>query len=221
MIILFNDIIQKSDAPLSLKTPALAETANTNGSLTISLEEETQISAIGIGNTDGEEFEVAFNDAENTKFSFQFKENGLYPMKAPVFASFITIQTDANFIGRFAAGLGVKIPTAIAKQPGWHSTSEPRTSLSGQILPGAGGYNYRTLSLDSRYKLGPDAVRELVTGYKQIGEGFPFFINFDTEHYKLPYQFFYATEQNQRAWALEGGIRRFLYSYRFNFTEAF
>ena len=112
-------------------------------------------------------------------------------------------------------------PPSIAKQPSWNSTSAPRTTLSGQTVPGAGGYTYRTLSLDTRYKMGPDAVAELEAGYKYIGLGYPFFLDLGAESYKLPYSRLYATEKNQRAFSLEGGAKSFLYSRRYDFTEAF
>jgi hypothetical protein len=221
MIILFNDRLQESNMPGALKSAALADALEIKSPLVITLPAAAPVSAIGIGNTDGGLFVIKFNDAGNTRFEISFNGNGLYPMNKTVKAGVITVDTDANFIGRIAAGIGVNIPTSIAKQPGWNSTSEPRVTLSGQAVPGAGGYNYRTLSLDSRYKIGPLAVSEIAAGYKHTGLGFPFFIDLTQESYKLPYSKLYASEQNQRSWALEGGAARFLYSYRFNFSEAF
>jgi hypothetical protein len=221
MRILFNDLIQTSDAPASFKSPSLAETTEISGPLVITLQQAANISAVGIGNTDGTSFEVVFNDTANTQFNFTFNGNGLYSMPDTVTASRITITTNATFIGRIGAGKGIKLCTAIAKQPGWNSTSEPRTTLSGQIVPGAGGYNYRTLSLDTRYKMNQEAVEELQAGYKNIGLGYPFFIDLAKESYKLTYSRLYAIEKDQRTWSIEGGIMRFLYSYRFNFIEAF
>jgi hypothetical protein len=94
-------------------------------------------------------------------------------------------------------------------------------TLSGQVIPGAGGYNYWTLSLDSRYKIGPEAMEEIGAGYKYIGAGYPFFIDLSQEHYKLPFDRLYAAERNQANFGFEGGIRRFLYSRRFDFEERF
>ena len=124
-------------------------------------------------------------------------------------------------IGRIAAGRAVNIPTAISKEPGYQSTAEPRKTLSGQIMPGAGGYNYKILSLDSRYKLDRTAFNEIEAGYRQIGNGYPFFIDLSDEEYKLPYNFLYATEKNQRQMSFESGVRKFLYSRRWDFEEAF
>jgi len=221
MIILFNDLIQNSDAPASFKSPSLAETIDFANPLIITLQQAAPVSAIGIGNTDGAFFEVVFNDQASTQFNFNFQGNGLYPMPNTIIASRISITSNATFIGRIGAGKGIKLCTAIAKQPGWNSTSEPRTTLSGQIVPGSGGYIYRTLSLDTRYKMTQEAVEELQAGYKYIGLGYPFFIDLSKEAYKLPYLKFYATERNQRTFSLEGGISKYLYSRRFEFEEAF
>ena len=221
MIILFNDVIQYSNAPKELKSPALADYAQVQSPLTILFTSDVSISSIGIGNTDGTYFDIELNDADNTIFNIQFAGNGLYTIPRTIKTSYITIITDASYIGRLGAGLGIKIGTAIAKQPGWNSSSTPRSTLSGQVIPGAGGYNYRTLSLDTRYKLAKEAIDELIAGYKYIGQGYPFFIDLTTESYKLPYKKLYAAEESQLKWGLEGGIRGFRYSYKFNFKEAF
>ncbi|MDR3342563.1 MAG: hypothetical protein LBT14_07225 [Treponema sp.] len=142
-------------------------------------------------------------------------------MPKTVTASQLTIATNAAFAGRIAAGKGVEICTSIAKEPGWHSTAEPRVTLSGQVIPGRGGYNYRTLSLDSRYKIGPEAMSEIIAGYKYIGMGYPFFLSFEKETYKLPYSRLYAGEKNQRAMSFEGGIEQYLYSRKWDFEERF
>jgi hypothetical protein len=89
------------------------------------------------------------------------------------------------------------------------------------VIPGAGGYDYRAVSLDSRYKIGPEAMAEIEAGYKYIGRGYPFFIDFSDEAYKLPFIRLYAAERNQRNLSFEGGARRFLYSRRWNFEERF
>ena len=157
-----------------------------------------------------------------SQYSIDYKENGLYMLGGGITAGSVEITAPPEAsVGRIAMGKAVTIPTSIAKEPGFNSTAEPRTTLSGQVIPGAGGYNYRTLSLDSRYKTGPEAFAEIEAGYNAIGAGYPFFIELDTEYYKLPFNRFYATENNQRSMKFEGGVRRFLYSRRWFFTEAF
>jgi hypothetical protein len=221
MKILFNDVIQYSDAPKEIKTPALSEVCFVEDLPVINLDKQHDINAVGIGNTDGKNFTITFNDNNNTAFDFQFTHNGLYVMDKTVIASQITITTDATFIGRLGAGYGTDIPTAVAKEPSFNSTAEPRTTLSGQEIPGAGGYIFRTVSLDSRYKIDKKTMKEIENGYKIIGSGYPFFIDLSDEAYKLLFNKFYACERNQRQMSFEGGIRCFLYSRRFEFEERF
>ena len=221
MTILLHDIFQYSDLPLPMRSPSLADTQWLVSPFVITLDKERPINAIGLGNTDGSMFAFEFNDPDSTSFEIEFSVNGLYLLPKTVNASQVTIVTDAIFIGRIAAGLGIKICTALAKEPAWHSTGEPRVTLAGQVVAGRGGYNYRTLSLDSRYKINETAVRELQDGYKYIGMGYPFFLDLTEESYKLPYAKLYAEEDEQRSMSFEGGIHRFPYSRRFNFTERF
>ena len=220
MKILLNDILQYSDAPEPLKSPMLSERTSINETI-INLDKNRQINAIGIGNTDGTSFDIIFNDAANTTFTFRFIGNGLYCMDSIISASKIRINTNATYVGRIGAGLGIHIPTSIAKEPGFVSTAEPRITLSGQVINGLGGYNYRILSLDSRYKIDEVAMNEIQEGYNTIGAGFPFFIDLTDESYKLPFSKFYATEIDQKKMSFEGGIRKYLYSRRWYFEEKF
>ena len=214
MKILLNDIIQFSDAPRELKSPMLSDYADITTPLVINFDKERRVNAVGIGNTDGTMFSI---NGEAVHFS----GNGLYMLCNEIKVSQIIIETDAAYIGRVAAGIGVNIPTSIAKAPGYNSTSVPRYTLSGQVIPGAGGYNYKSVSLDSRYKIDEKMMRELKEGYSFIGMGYPFFINLTTEAYKLPFERLYATERNQLNMVFESGVRRFLYSKRWEFEERF
>lgn len=243
MTILFNDVVQKSDAPTDLVSPALDDFFAVNGQIEITFEEGVLISAIGIAGTDGTVFNIRIgylsdlvtnNDDyiitnEGKKigalgwayFRVSFIGSGLYLLGRVIRAVKIIIETDASFIGRIGAGIGINIGTSVAKQPGWNTTSRPRTTMGGQVILGAGGYNFRTLHLDSRYELDKTAVAELIAGYKYIGLGYPYFIDLAEEKYKLPYSKLYAIERNQRTIAMEGGVTRFIYSKRFEFQEAF
>jgi hypothetical protein len=221
MKILFNDIIQESDANEILKSPSLADSVNIENTFIINLNGNKQINSIGIGNTDGAYFNIQFNDSNNTTFNLSFTENGLYCFQKTVAASKLTITTNAAYLGRIAAGLYCNIPTAIAKEPGYNSTSEPRTTLSGQVIAGLGGYNYKTISLDSRYKIDEYIMKEIKNGYKYIGMGYPFFIDLTDEKYKLPFSKLYANEKNQRNLIFESGIKKYLYSKRWEFEERF
>ena len=211
-------MVQYSEDPDSLKSPALSETTLVrNKRIRIEFADgaERYVDCIGIGNTDGKVFEV-----NGTRITFD--GNGLYMLDEPVCAScLIEIKTDATFVGRIAAGRAANIPTAVAKQPGFGSTNRPRMTLSGQVVSGAGGYNYRTVSLDSRYKIGREIMEEIAAGYKYIGMGYPFFIDLTDESYKLPFARFYGIDANQQDMGFESGVRGFLYSRRFEFRECF
>jgi hypothetical protein len=263
MHILFNDVIQYSDAEDTIKSPMLSETTETLGKkIIIKFDEPRRINSIGVGNADNNKiaafdgdradaiydddelmggfangepheekidcrnagmtnFRMEFNDAMGTTFSFRYTANGLYLMNKTILASRMTIYTDATYIGRIGAGIGVHIPTSVPKEPSFNSTSEPRVTLSGQVIQGAGGYNYRTLSLDSRYKIDEFAMKEIQNGFKYIGMGYPFFMDLTKESYKLPFNKFYANEKNQGQMSFEGGVRKYLYSRRWDFEERF
>jgi len=222
MKILFNDIIQYSNAPSELKSPALSEPYNISAPIIITLDKERQINSIGIANAVKDSaFYITFNDIAATQFNLTFAESGLYCFDKTINASQITIQTTSGHAGRIGAGIACNIPTAIAKEPAFCSTSQPRTTLSGQVISGLGGYNYRILSLDSRYKIDSKIMNEIQEGYKYTGMGYPFFIDLSVESYKLPFDKLYAIERNQRQMSFESGIKKFLYSRRFEFEERF
>ncbi|MCL2440481.1 MAG: hypothetical protein FWD14_01945 [Treponema sp.] len=214
MRIIFNDIIQFSNANENLKTPMLSDVFNNQITFTISLDKIREIDSIGIGNTNGTYFII-------NGINIDFTENGLYYLNTKLNTSELIINTNATYIGRLAAGIGVKIPTSIAKEPAFCSTAEPRVTLSGQIISGIGGYNYKTISLDSRYKINEYIMNEIKYGYKYIGLGYPFFIDLSDESYKLPFVKLYATEANQRRMSFESGIRKYLFSRRWQFEERF
>jgi len=214
-------VIQNSDAPPELKSPALSEAYSLDGPLTVSLGGARQVNSIGVGNSDGVNFSVCFNGAPEPAFSFKFAGNGLYVMPYAVSAFRITLTTDAKYVGRLGAGLGVRLPTAVVKEPSFKSTAQPRVTLSGQVIPGAGGYNYRTVSLDCRYKITEGIMGEIIKGYEAAGAGFPYFIDFADESYKLPFSKFYAVEGKQLDMTFQGGVRRYLYSKKFDFEERF
>ena len=184
-----------------------------SGSITITLDKERAINCVGIGNTDGTTF-IINGQAVN------FKGNGLYVFDG-ITAQTLSIETNATYIGRLAAGLACTIPTSIAKEPGYNSTANPRITLSGQVIAGLGGYNYRTLGLDSRYKIDQFIMNEINEGYKYIALGYPFFIDLSDESYKLPFDKLYANDKNQQQFRFESGVRKYLYSRRFDFEERF
>lgn len=199
----------------------LYEITNIPNPLVITLDRYRQINSIGIGYTNGINFNVVFNDIDNTTFNFQFTENGLYSMNKTINASQLTITTDATFIGRIGAGIGCNIPTAIPKEPAFCSSMEPRITLAGQSIQGRGGYYYKKLSLDSRYKIDEFILNEIKDGYEYIGMNYPFFIDLTIEAYKLPFKKLYANELNQNNLSFESGVKKYLYSRRWEFEERF
>ena len=257
MQVLFFDVVQLSNAPPPLRSPALADRWNGN-TIIIELYQPRMITAVGIGYTDAHSINLSFNPVqpliiegngdtiiydggtsytaydldiesnsvntpESLSQTIMFMTNGLYLIK-PVFTDRITITTDGtylSFIGRFAAGIAVDLPTAIAKEPGWASTAAERKTLSGQIIQGAGGYSYRTVSLDVRYKIGKTAIEQIEAAYnRQIGPGFPYFLLFDREERRLPFARLYARDK-KKDYVFQGGINRFLFSRKFEFEECF
>ena len=213
MRILFNDIIQYSDAPDTLKSPILSETTEISGNITIVFDRLRTINTIGLANTDGTTFTV------NGQV-INFTGNGLYLINQ-IQTNTLTITTNGTYIGRIGAGMGINIPTSVRKEPAYCSTANPRMTLSGQVVHGAGGYNYRMISLDSRYKIDSFAMSEIENGYKYISKGYPFFIDLTDESYKLLFNKFYGIDSNQQQMSFESGILRFLYSRRFEFRECF
>ena len=216
MRILFCDRIQTSNAPDALKSPALSDVYNINGNLTVNFSGvERRYDCIGIGNTDGTYFRV--NQGQNITFT----GNGLYMLPFVSEGTDIEIETDATYIGRIAAGLAMRIGTSVRKEPSFNSTAEPRTTLSGQVVPGRGGHIFRAVSLDSRYQVDETMMGEIMDGYRYISMGYPFFVNLEDEAYKLPFDRLYAIDRNQMRMGFESGVKRFLYSRRWDFEERF
>ena len=146
---------------------------------------------------------------------------GLYMLGGEMCENKVIIKHDGTYLGRLALGKACNIPTQIAKEPNFQSTSASRRTLSGQVVEGLGGYNFRGVSLDSRYQIDSFIMNEIKEGYPQIASGYPLFVYFDTEKYKLPFERLYATDSNTSKFSFESGVRRPLYSRRFDFSEAF
>jgi hypothetical protein len=214
MRILINDFVQDSDAPTELKSAALADIYQFTTSIIIDLGSSKTIDCIGIGNTDGVNFTV--NGQPVT-----FTENGLYILSTSITAQNITVGYDGSFVGRIALGLNRKICTIPAKEPGFYSTYQNRETISGQIIPGAGGITGRKIGVDVRYRITQEIYNDFTLSYpSQIGRGFPFFINFLEESFKLPFQLFYGGLSKSDL-TFQNAINKFIYSKRFDFIERF
>jgi len=266
MRILFNDLLQHSNAPGELKSPALTENFFLDGNLHISFNEPIVFDCVGIGGCDAKELKIAllsYVEPENTvdggcpkteqisqymdggfpdiaeaklldaidggifgyhdvQPNIKYIGSGLYMLPREYSVRTLRVSLEGGTrIGRLAFGRAFDIPTTPAKELSYASTATEQLSVSGQLIPGAGGYGYRTLSLDSRYKLGPEALREIEAGYKIIGKGYPFFMDLESDVYKLPFSKFYGIERSQKNWVFQGGVTRFKYSMKFNFEECF
>jgi hypothetical protein len=265
MKVLFNDIVQYSDAPSSLKSPALADRLAYSGPVTVTFDFPRYIDSVGIStdakiiklawgvsagvilnNMDAaaggfetavsggpahdrpDDFNFAFSPdfpaGTNTRDSavVYYDESGLYEV-SPVVADSVTIECDGTFIGRFGAGRGISLGTALSKEPSFNTTAENKKTLSGQIIPGAGGYNFRSVGLDTRYKIGGPAMREIKAAYPgQIARGYPFFLLFDSEIRRLPFYRMYAKDMSTEKFGFESGVHdRYLFSRKFDFEECF
>lgn len=244
MKILINDVIQNSDAPDALKSPALSDTYTIDGTLTINLEVGVSANCFGIGNTD-----AAFVTIEGTRIDLDTTElNGLYLIPAGTLtdydiilgdvstdmylgdvstdmvlgdvASPISIEISGTYVGRFAMGTYRDLGAAPSREPGFYTTSEPRITASGQVVEGAGGFAGRRIDLDFRYKIDSDIFDDIETAYPgQISRGFPFFLYFDKETHRMPWKRLYASTDNNLLF--QSSVNRFLYSNRFTFTERF
>ena len=225
MKILFNDVIQYSDANDALKSPSLADIFILNSSNEINFNSSYPINSIGIGNFNGSIINISLIDENDIQYDFviNYEQNGLYVLqKELINTKKITITSNGQYIGRLAAGKYIKLGTSIPKEPTLVSTHQSRKTLSGQVIPGAGGYTYWRMSLDTRYKIGREAMDEIIAGYRfQIGKSFPFFIEFEEEQNRLPIYRMYATDTNQSQFSFESSTIFYLFSRRFIFEEAF
>ena len=153
--------------------------------------------------------------------TFVFDGSGLYLIK-PVLASAVTVECNGTYIGRLGMGRAVRLGTARQKEPGWKSTNAPRMTLSGQSVIGLSGYSYRSVTLDTRYKIGAEAMREIKAAYAaQIAPGYPYFLLFDDEYKRLPFYRLYARDTKPENYVMESSINRYLFSRKFDFEECF
>jgi hypothetical protein len=222
--ILFNDIIQNSNAPDGLKSSSLADFYNNTAELEIELNEPSVINCIGIGNMNSSSIQIKL--VNNTSGTFQetvnFKENGLYLLSRE-YENIIEIDVFFNCsrIGRLASGRAVNLKTSIPKEPTLVSTNKPRVTLSGQVIDGLGGYNYWRVNLDTRYKIDRNKMNEIIKGFPSLSKGVPLFISFEDEINRLPFKRLYANDSNQQEISFESSINKMLFSRKFTFAERF
>jgi hypothetical protein len=214
---LINDIIQFSDAPENLKSPALADT-EMGVAFVITLDQAYDIDCFGIGNTDATQ--ITINGDVISLDANEKDRNGLYLLSSEINTSVLTITHNGTYVGRLAAGLSRFMSASPSREPGFGTTREPRFTASGQTIKGAGGYSFRRLGLDFRYKIDEEIFQDFEDSYEsQLSQGFPFFVLFDKEDKKIKWPRLYARTDNQILF--QSSINRFLYSKRFEYQEAF
>jgi hypothetical protein len=225
MNILFNDILQNSNAPKQLISSSLADYYTGSSYLTILINEEYPINCVGIGNFNYDYLDITLIDWNNYNYSEQiiFNGNGLYLLSkeySRIYSIIIKFNNN-SYIGRFAAGRAVNLRTSIPKEPTLVSTKSPRVTLSGQVIEGLGGYDYWRVSLDTRYKIDNEKLNEIKKGFPSLSKGLPLFVSFEDEKDRLPFNRLYANDTNQQEMSFESSINKPLFSRRFIFQERF
>jgi hypothetical protein len=133
----------------------------------------------------------------------------------------IKITFTGSFAGRIALGKAVNLGTSIPKEPAFISTNKPRVTLSGQVIEGLGGYNYRRINLDTRYKIDNDKLNEIIKGFPILGKGYPVFVSFEEERNRMPFQRMYCNDKDQQELSFESSINKNLFSRRWVLEERF
>lgn len=230
MKILINDIMQIANGvPDAVKSPDLSDTYDDAVSFSITFDTPVTINCIGIGYTDATEVEIT--DGTTTVTITIDKpapyHNGLYLIDELTFeyeyGSEFTISHNGTFIGRVGIGTYHELGTNPTKEIGFYTTTESRKTLSGGTIPGVGGYSGRRFGADVRYKIDSDVYDDIEDAYPgQIMKSFPYFILTDDEQHKLPANMlhFYANTDGPLS-MLQSSTYKFLYSYKWDFYEAF
>ncbi len=211
MKILFNDQVQYSNAPATLRSPALADKW-VGTSITITLNSQQIINSIGIGYTD-----ASFVTVNGTQLTID--SNGLYEIPEQTTNSLV-ISHDGSFIGRLGAGYGHFLGLGRAREPQFKTSSPQRFTRSNQSVPGAGGVGWREIDVDVRYKVTREVFDDFELAYNtQIMRNYPFFILFEKEFERFPWIRFYGVDELD--YVFQSSVNRFLYSRKFTFRECY
>lgn len=214
---LINDIVQYSDAPEAIKSPALADTYTTTPFI-ITLDDTYDIDCIGVGYTDATE--ITINGDVITLDTIQRNRSGLYLLTSQINTGVLTVSHNGTYIGRFGAGLSRLLGAAPSREPGFYTTAKPRITASGQVIEGAGGISGRKQGVDFRYKIDRDIFADFEAAFEsQISRGFPFFILFDKEFHRMPWLRMYGATNNELLF--QSSVNFFSYSKRFEYIERF
>lgn len=149
------------------------------------------------------------------------KDNGLYLLNSPVTLTKFVIRHNGTFIGRIAIGEYVFLGCSPSREPGLWSTSSSRTTVSGQVVPGAGGITGRQINVEVTYKIDSAAFSVIEQAHSgAYGQGFPVFVYFEKEGHRFPWERMYATNKISEM-VFQSSVNRFLYSRQFFFKEAY
>lgn len=218
MLILLDDKVQSSNAPRQLKSPALSDTYTTLTSFDITLDGEYPVNCIGFGHTDATS--ITITNIAGLSETITPAGNGLYELPQTT-ADVFHIEHNGTYIGRVALGLSRSLGAAPTREAGFYTTQANRITLSGQVIPGAGGYNGRRIALDFRYKIPESVWDDIEASYPYIARGYPWFIKFtESEQLRLPFARIYASP-NDPNMLLQSSVRRFLYSKQLDLYERF
>lgn len=226
MRILLNDIMQfASGVPDSIKSPALADIYTADIEFDATFSTSQTIDCVGIGYTDAASLIVDNGSTTRTVTITKTapEQNGLYILDAAISGTDFNISHNGTFIGRVGIGTNRRLGVNPSMEPGFYTTSENRTTLSGQIIPGAGGFAGFRFEADVRYKIDSDVYNDIILAYNtQIMRGFPYFINTNDEQHKLPPEmlYFYAATTEPLG-IFQSSTYKFLYSKKFSFQEKF
>lgn len=216
MYILVNDKMQTSDAPNTIKSPALADVYEGALPFTVDFGSAELFNCVGIGYTDATE--ITFDDGTNIR-TVPYTENGLY-LIGDLNSQTIEIDHDGSYMGRIGMGEWRRLGLSPQREPGFYTTNQSRITASGQVIEGAGGFSGRKIGVDVRYKIDSTFYADFNTAYPgQLGKNYPVFV--DLEKSSLyPFELFYGRFKNTD-FVFQSSVNRFLYSRRFQLLEAF
>ena len=222
MLILIDDKVQGSNAPDALKSSALSDTYSDTTDFNIDLGDDYAVNCIGIGYTDATELTVTNVAGLNQTITIgDYPDaSGLYELTASTDDIF-SISHNGSYIGRIALGFSRSLGVAPTREPGLFTTQSSRVTASGQVIPGAGGYNGRRIAVDFRYKIDSDIYADFQNAFQYIAKGLPYFIAFTAkEQLRIPIVRIYASPDDPNL-LFQSSVNRMLYSKQFDFKERF
>lgn len=222
-------MVDATGVPDEIISPALSDVYRDDITFSVTFDTDEYVDCIGIGYTDADTVTISDGSDSDTitlpytAASQRRFNNGLYRLSTAFDSASYTISHDGTYIGRVGIGQHRRLGTTVSKENGFFTTTESRMTLSGQVIPGAGGYSGRRIDLTTPYKIDSSVYNDILSAYeKQISKNFPFFMMLDDEQHKLPTTFyrFYGRLKDTDI-LLQSSIYKFLYSFKWQFYEAY